>query len=190
MPAYLVSIPDSYPGPLVGGHRHVVVFAADATDARAVAAAASGSEAMANVWKSASDSTAVELVASPDMLAYTLKVTVTGAAAQTVDPIEAEYVAVASDTIDLVGAGIATALNAAADIANAAYNSTTNVLTVAGAGDGLGDGTVTAQMLLNGIPIESFIGTITDEGSAGAALTVALASDAFVIPAYYLAAKV
>jgi hypothetical protein len=87
--------------------------------------------------------------------------------------------------IDALGLDVAAAINADSGlIAAAAFNSSSNVLTVAGAGDGIGDHTVTFELIPPGCSggITAPVGTITDEGVAGAALTVALPADAYEVP--------
>lgn len=104
-----------------------------------------------------------------------------------------------NDTIDLVAAQLVILLNATADIANAAYNSTTQVLTVASGsgGDDLGDHTVIATVYPpvlsdtsgaqenRDVNIPGFIASQVHEGSASAALTVTYAADSYVLPKFY-----
>lgn len=99
---------------------------------------------------------------------------------------------VATGTMDALAAALVTALNATA-INAAAYNSTTNVLTVAGTADALGDQDVVFDLIPPASPVQSVpadsatmnvpLGTVTDKGSSGSALTVALPADNYAIPA-------
>lgn len=78
-------------------------------------------------------------------------------------------------------------LNATTPVSNASYNASTNVLTVAGAADNLGDHKLIATLMNRNwedpISIPGFIGAISDGGSAGSAVTLALGADARAVPA-------
>lgn len=92
-----------------------------------------------------------------------------------------------TDTIDGVAAKMVVALNAAGvGIANAAYNSSTNVLTVAGVADAIGDHTIQVWWLAPDFvrkqSLRTAVSTIVDGGIAAAALTVTLGADAEVVP--------
>lgn len=92
-----------------------------------------------------------------------------------------------ADTYDTLGAAAVTALNAAGfGITHAAYNSSTNVLTVAGTADNIGDHELTVALVpansVNSVPVRGAIGAIVDDGVSGAALTVAFGADNYVIP--------
>lgn len=97
-----------------------------------------------------------------------------------------------NDTIDEVAALAVTALNATTPLANAAYNATTNVLSVAGAADNLGTHVLAVEVRApNGEIIPGgagLVGAIVDEGAADAAVTVALKADAAVTPTVVAAA--
>lgn len=89
-------------------------------------------------------------------------------------------------------------LNARSDISNASLDlsAATPLLTVAGAADNLGDKTLNvsfypaklydgsgAQLSQDGIPLAGLVGTITDQGAVGAALTVEIPTlSTLVIP--------
>lgn len=99
---------------------------------------------------------------------------------------EASVLAAGSnDTIDEIAAAFVTAINATAAVSNASYNSSTNVLSVAGTSDNLG----AKRLFVNMIPpgktkaVNNVLGSITHQGSANAALTVALPADNYAIPA-------
>lgn len=93
---------------------------------------------------------------------------------------------VTANSFDTLAAQMVTALNASGVVSHAAYNSSTNVLSVAGTADNLGDHTLAVEFWRSAaadkVSIPGFIGTITHQGSAGAALTVALPADAYTIP--------
>lgn len=87
-------------------------------------------------------------------------------------------------TLDLIAAALVTALNATDLIANAAYNATTNVLTIAGTADALGDHQVQFDLITpDGGVMNTPLGSIVDGGSSGDALTIAFPADAYAIPA-------
>lgn len=161
----------------------MVVSAADATDAKAIVNAmfqgdSSWSDATVTAIADVTQATANGLVgwvftvtiatATPKMF------TVTGDAT--------------TDTIDEVAAALVVLLNADDDIAGAAYNAGTQVLTIAETTDGLGDKAVTVTATPpvasypGAIPVPGMIGTIVDEGAAGAALTVTFKADTYVVP--------
>lgn len=89
--------------------------------------------------------------------------------------------------IDALGLQMVESLNATALISNASFDASSNVLTVAGAADNLGDHVCRFDMIppLGVSPVASVVGTITDEGSSGNAVTVALKADNYDIPAIY-----
>lgn len=89
---------------------------------------------------------------------------------------------------------IVTTLNASADIAAAAVDmsegaSGTRLLTLAAAGDGIGDATVVLAFNKNGTAQPSLAGTVTDEGVAGAALTMAIPASPIAIANVVAAVK-
>lgn len=180
MPAYLVEAPKTDVGTRFGKVNTVVVFAADEDDAKAMAKSQFDGDADAS-WDGA---TVTEVVAAADLQGWRLRVAVSGVAAPGVD---VTVTGGAAATVDDLGTAMATALNATAAIDNAAYVGATNVLTIAGAADALGDKKVTAELLppatLPGAKaIPGGIVSITDEGMSGDALSATLAADAFVIP--------
>lgn len=93
----------------------------------------------------------------------------------------------AGDTIDDIAAAMVIALNASADIDGAEWTAATQVLTIAAAGDGLGDQEIT---LLVEDPEEvdvtaAFEGAIVDGGMAAAVLSVVLNNTGFPHNAAY-----
>ncbi|MCK9569020.1 hypothetical protein M0R72_08770 [Candidatus Pacearchaeota archaeon] len=173
---YLVELPATNAGPIEDRVNVLVVWAEDATDAKALAKAyrtgdSDAAWAAATVTQIAAGTNFADwrlrvVIVDPTTLAVVGDVTVTGAAAATVDTI---------------GTAMAAAL-IAADIGcdNAAYDTNTNILTISSIADGLGDHIVTVEFLPPvtwggyDVPIPSFVGDITDEGVAAAALTVVL----------------
>jgi hypothetical protein len=91
----------------------------------------------------------------------------------------------ASGDIDELGIALAHALQALGNIAHAAFDQSSNILTVAGTSDNLGDHTLLVDMIApgGGGAVNSVLGAIVDEGSAGDALTVQLPADNYDIPA-------
>jgi len=183
MPAYLVTLDRTKSGhTLVQGADAMVIFAASATAAKQAAAAKFEGDGLA--WLN--DATATEIVAGTDWQGWTFRVTILGGFGTGGD--EPRTVAVVGDatdnTVDEIAAALVTALNALDGIANAAYNATTNTLTVAGAADGLGDEELEVSIIPPGgsASIASLVGTITDGGVAAADLTVVLPADNAVIP--------
>lgn len=91
-----------------------------------------------------------------------------------------------ADTFDTMGNAAVTALNATASIAAAAYNASTQVLTIAGTSDALGDHDVVVKMLsparVRDVAVPGLLGSVVDNGSSGSALSVAFAADAFSLP--------
>lgn len=92
-----------------------------------------------------------------------------------------------TDSFDTMANAAVVALNAGGfGVTNAAYNASTNVLTCAGTADNLGDHQLVVSMYsadrVRDVPVPGLVGTITHEGSVGAALTVALSADNYVIP--------
>jgi len=173
MPAYLVQLSKETPAKnLLNGKDAFVVFAANAADARAIAASYVQGDVNAQLAASAL-TTVTEIVADADMEGWRLRVVVHDAPT----PIDVTVTGGVADTVDDLGDAMVIALNADSQIAGAAY--ATPNLTIAAAGDALGDKKVSVEMLppvtyADPQPIPTFIGTITDEGAAGAALSVAL----------------
>lgn len=169
----------------------MLVAAADAASAKLAAAAKYGQDVP---W---SQATATELVdtltinSATALVGYRFTVAVAGEGSASVTGV-----ATTLDTLDEIGAALATALNELDNIANAAYNATTQALTVAsgGGGDDLGDLAVTVTIKApvaydgGGNEIQGddnladvFVDSITDEGLAADALTVTFNADATVL---------
>lgn len=89
------------------------------------------------------------------------------------------------------------ALNATSLVSAAAFNASTHVLTVAGTSDNLGDHTLAVYVTppnadptspvgvqtRTGVSVPGFVGAISDDGSAGDALTVTFPADTYGVPA-------
>ncbi len=185
MPAYLVTLDQTKSGhTLVSGSNAMAVFAEDATQALEICAAKFAFEGAA--W--ADDGTAVAIVQGADFDGWTFEVDILdGLGVGSDEPATVSVTGDATDnTIDEIGALLVIALNGIAGITGAAYNGTTNTLTIAaGTGvDDLGDQTVQVRITPpNGnSPIPSLVGTITHEGVATDDLSVILPLDAAVIP--------
>lgn len=121
-------------------------------------------------------------IAPPNKLAWTL---VTDAGLPAVDQT---VTGAAAATVDAIAALMATALNADPSglVANAAYNSGTNVLTCAGAADNLGAYSASVEFYAAGgadsIPIPGFLVSKSDGGSTGSAVTATLVADSYTVP--------
>jgi hypothetical protein len=174
MPAYEVKLSATGGQTLKNGHDVMTVFAEDGPDAIALA---SGQNDADGSWAGA---TATLIGVGTDLSPVTdaqgktrtwvLEVLVAGGAAQTAD-VSFKHVCGAAETYAGAFAAMVVLLNANVDIANAAFAA--NVLTVADVADGIGDATVTASFSLGGSAIPSFLSTVTHEGVAAAALTIA-----------------
>lgn len=184
--AYIVTLPLTEGGKsLRDGVNSVVVYAEDTSQAKEAAAALFNGDA---AWSSAT----VTAIAAGDYTGWTVRVRLSDPdKAVTASDYTMVDVSVTGDatnnTIDEVAALLVTALNATSAIAGAAYNATTQVLTVAETTDGLGDHVLRVDFTHPSFeqPIASLVGTIVDEGSAGAAVTVTLKADAVVPPKLY-----
>lgn len=168
----LFKVVNSSPGPFKNGHNMMVVEADDAANAQAMASAyhdgdASWLNATATAFTSLTDLSPVT-DGDGNTQAFSLRAVITGGTVN--DTFE--VAAAAADTVDDLGDAIVIALNADANIANAAY--ATPNLTLATIADNIGDHAVTVELLLGGVALPGFVGAIVDEGIAGAALTCAL----------------
>lgn len=182
--AFVVTIDGSVEGRgLRNGVDTAVVWANDATDAKAIAEATFAYDQPA-VWANA---TATAVAAATNMLGWHLHVKVTDNATG-LAVVDVTVVGAGSDdTIDEIAALAVTALNATAPIAGAAYNSSTQVLKVAETTDGLGDNFLTVEWYPAGaaqnVAIPGFLVSKVDGGAAGDALTATFPADAYTVPA-------
>lgn len=176
--AYFVYLPTHLIKVLQNGVDAVVVYANDATDAKAMAKAAMGADANA-LWDQA---TATAIAAASNALGFRFTVKETypnGVVGRTAD---ITATGAGQDTIDEIGAALATALGG-----GAAYDTSSNVLTLTASANGAGDRTIEVACyppttVGQDAPIPGFFGTITHRGASSAALSVALCADAFVVP--------
>jgi len=166
--------------------KNLVVAAETAADAKVFAASHFNGDGS---WADATATTvaAGTLGDAASMLGYTFKLTIRGGAAQTVDPITVSAVGTGTDNLGAIAALLVIALNATADIANAAYAAPN--LTLSSIADGIGDATVTFNVFPPGgntltdlSALFTGAGGITDGGIAGAALVLALVADTGALP--------
>jgi len=184
---------------LKNGVNTMIVSATDGDDAKAMAASHFTGD---SPW---SDATATELTeinvnTATALTGWRFKIVV-----QTTVPKVFELTATGAsqDTLDEIGAALATLINLDADISGAAYNSTTQALTVAaGSGaDDLGDKICTCEVFPplvqnaqgeqtnSDVAIPGFVASITDEGNATDDLTVTFAADTLLVPKVWVAGK-
>lgn len=193
--AFLVSLALKGGMTLRNGNDSAIVWAEDATQAKSLASAAMAGDVPAAAWTGA---TATALVTGTELEGWVFSITLTDPADGTV--ISASYTGANSSNIDTVGAALVTALNASA-INGAAYNSTSNVLTIVETTDGMGDwdiqckatppSSVTSTSLIGfgetSESVSGFFTSLTAVGSAGDARTVTLVA---ALPALYAICKV
>lgn len=160
----------------------MIVSAADATDAQAIVNAMFSGD---SAWSDATYTVIADVTQATanGLVGWVFTITIA-----TATPIVVSATGTATnDTIDEIAALLVTALNATA-INGAAYNAGTQVLTIAETTDALGDKAVTVTATPpvatypGAVPVAGMIGTIVDEGIAGAALTVAFKADTYVVP--------
>ena len=199
MALFLIKLPGSAVGMLKNGVNAMIVSAADQAQAEKACAAKFTGFASETAWDGATAVALADVASNADdaLVGWRFHVLITGAAGMTVDPVDITFTGVAADdTIDTIADELVTLLNATDDIANAAYNSTTQVLTLASGsgGDDLGDATVVVEVFP---PLEvdsegvrtnddvaqpGFVVSTTHEGLATDALSVTFAADTLVRP--------
>lgn len=188
--AYLVTLPDRAGYTLLEGVDRMVVYAASADQAKEVAKAYFDGVGAA-VW---GDATVTEVAVAANLIGYTFHVQVIQPDGDVLYDVSVPCTAAASDTVDEVAALLVTALEAlGAALLTPSYDAGTQVLTVAAAGDMIGDHRVVAEVYRTDsedqTPIPGFVASITDEGMAGAALSVTFAADTYRPPKHYGAFK-
>ena len=190
MPAYKVLLDLTETGRVQKGADGMAVFAADATAAKEVCKAYY--DGIGTAWNSAS-ATVTEIVQDADFNGWTVNVSILGGfGGSSTDPVTVSVVGDGTtNTIDEIGAALVVLLTAVDGIVGSAYNSTTQVLTVAETTDGLGDQTLLIEYIPPGgySSVDSLIGTTVDGGAAGALLSTTLPADAAVIPIVSVAFK-
>lgn len=181
MPAYIVTIPADSNAPLYENKRSVALFAEDVAAAREAAAMAYNDFSPVGVpdyWAGLFAAGTVTEIAAGDLEGAVLRCQIDDPST----PVDVSVTGAASATIDSICALMVTALNNTAEIAGAAYSGS-NLLTVAETTDNLGDNNLTVTLIHNGVDLQDLIGTITDGGAEGSALTVQMATDAIALPA-------
>lgn len=164
----------------------IAIYATSDADAIAVAKSLYDGDTNA-AWDNA---TVTTMAAAANMVGWRLHVKLQSPAGVNVANITVVG-AGADDTIDEIAALAVIALNATAAIAAAAYNSGTQVLTVAQTTDGLGDHSVLAEWfppaadVQQDVAIPSFVTAKSDQGSAGSAVTVTFGADGVAVPKVY-----
>lgn len=184
MSTYVVTFDPSVNVGSRNGVQGAVVVANNVADAKALLDAKHGGDLDVN-WDNA---TYTAFAAGADLEGWSLRVQVRDATGAVV-AADCTVVGAPAATVDTIAALMVTALNATAPIAGAAYNAGTNVLKVAETTDNLGDQRVVVEFwppvgtLGQKVSVPGFIGAITHQGLSNAALSVALAADAYTVPA-------
>lgn len=189
MTSFLVKLSDSAPSKVLeNGANAVIVEAEDATDAKTMAEFASKIDGAD--WAGA---TVTTIAAPSDMLGWKVRViALDPAAAAGVAPLgDFTYTGVASDTLDLMGTGVAALINADANFTSL-YTAATQLLDIAAIGDDIGDHLILIGFFPPGADtklvageiggVTGFVASVVDEGIAAAVLTATLAADAHVVP--------
>jgi hypothetical protein len=182
--AYLVTIPAFGVGQtLQQGVNTVVVHASSEADAKAAAKAALSADNNAS-W---TDATATTIVAASNLIGFRFVIkeyTELGVLARNTDFTCA---GAAQDTMDEVGALLATALGG-----GAAYTAGSNLLTLTAAAGGDGDHTLSVKVYMptadgQDVEIPGFLGTVVHQGLSSAALSVVFLEP--TLPKVYALAK-
>lgn len=172
MTIFLVELAESAGQSRVDQTKSMLVEADSSAEAKELASAQDLGDAP---WTDA-DTTATDVttLTASDFEGWSYRVRVRPPSGAGKDIADVTVVGASSDTVDLIGAALAVALNLNASIAAAAYSTPT--LTVAETTDGLGDQVVEVTVTPVGAKasMPSMVGAITDEGASGAALTAAL----------------
>lgn len=196
MPIFLLELPADAGFTRRRGANFMVVSAQNATDARAIAKAQFTGAASDAAWDAATATTLADVTqATTDALVgWKFKVQIFTPANALLEEVELTGVATSLDVIDEIGTQLAVLLNATASIANAAYVGATQVLTVAGGADGIGDHRLVVEVTPPEVvradgtlqnqpdPIAGLVSATADEATAGAALTVTFQADTYVVP--------
>lgn len=160
--AYLVTLPSNAQFNLSDGCNAAIVWAENATMAKDLAAAMAKDDVPAAAWAAA---TATALVVGTELEGWIFRIDLTDNNSP-YTLITASYTAVNAADIDTVGAGLKAAL-IAAGIANADYNSTSNLLTIGAAGDNIGDWHIVVSAFPpTGVTSTSLVGA-EDGGASG-----------------------
>lgn len=189
MPAYQVTLSDQSVVNTYDGMRNFTVFATTAAQARESVRTQFGNDYLTAEIMAAA--TVTELAAAtdwavPNLWNFQIRFTAVNGTVRANVTVQSSA---ADNTVDEIAALLVTALNATI-LDNAAYNSTTQVLTVSTIGDAFGDHSIEVWAWpVNGARQDgasgSFFGAIVHRGITGAATQVTLAADAAVPPVFY-----
>jgi hypothetical protein len=160
-------------------HRNGIKAVIVEADSSAIAKEVAG--AMFDADDDWAGSTATDLATAfaTTLVGYTYRITIgpkpAQSPAQYANLLTVEHVATAQ-TADQIGDALVILLNATEPIAGAAYNSSTNVLTIAETTDELGDRTIKVDILPPGgaLSVNSLRSSLTHQGAEGAALKCTL----------------
>ena len=188
----------TFVSPIGSTEGNVLVGADEATSIANLAAAINHSAGGGTTYVAAAQNPDVSAVAAAHTLTVTARVagTAANATATTVSmhaPGNGAWGAVTltggedADTFDTLANAAVAALNAGGfGVTHASYDASSNVLSVSGTADNLGDHQLLVSMFpadrVRDVAVPGALGAITDLGSAGAALTVALGADNYKIP--------
>lgn len=177
--AYLVTLDQTHSGhTLPGGFNAAVVYAADASDAKAIAKAQYSGDADA-MWTAA---TATAITAgSLSGIVLEVAVAFTGSNFTGREYTLFTVTADSDDTMDDIGGKLRDALNADADLALITYTSGSQLITIPDT-QNLGDIVITAAMKINGVSIPSLAPSVNAVGAAASQRTITLPADAAVVP--------
>lgn len=184
MPAFLVELTAAAAAATkTAGADKVVVFAADATDAKDMAAASLNADSN-SPWINAS--TATELVAPVDYLDFEFVLTVGNDGSVHTVQDKFSVTGVGSDTIDLLGTAMAAAVGVLLGGTTVTYTVGTQVFSIP-ADNNVGDATILAEIRFNGVAITGLTPVVNAEGAAAIIRTVTLPVDAVVAPRFWAA---
>jgi len=192
MALWLVSHPGAGGGATLRGGNAMIVSATTAADAKAAAAAKYGGDSGGWATANTTELTEKAVTATGALTGWRFRIVIYTA---TPKVFELTAAGASQDTLDEIGAALATLINTDADIADAAYTAATQTLTVAAGsgGSNLGDMAVTAEVfppeesdaggITNSkVAIPGFIASITDEGDATDDLEVVFGADTLLVP--------
>jgi len=194
MPIYNVKLPATVVHTIKENVDTMQVAAAAGADAIAAAQAYYGGT---SPWSDAVATALVDTVTvntASALIGWRFRISINDPDGSLVEEVTLTGAGTSYDTLDEIGTQLAVLLNATTSIANAAYNATTQVLTCADIADGLGDHTLTVEVLppprtnsagdvlSDDVAQPGFIVAIVHEGIAGAVLTVEFPADTYVVP--------
>lgn len=187
-------------GATLRGGNAMVVSATTAADAKAIAASQFAGDSGGWATATATELTETAVTAVGALTGWKFKIVIYTA---TPKVFELTAAGASQDTLDEIGAALATLLNTDADISGAAYTGATQTLVIAaGAGtDDLGDMAVTVEVTPPVVTdqggqvndpqhIPGFVASIQDEGNATDDLNVVFGADTLLVPTVKTVAKV